>query len=384
MPKDKKELKKWIFWFTFAIAVIAVYKLLDNLGDITSWIKSLCSILMPFIMAVLIAYLFYLPCRKVEKLFTKAKSKFLRKRARWISIFTVYIIALIVIVVIIKFIVPTVYESLVELANALPGYYNTMKDTLKSLPEDSIFNKIDIAKIIDNLEEINLEDYLNFERIGEYAKGIIGFATTIFDIFVTLVVSIYLLAERSEIVKFAKRLCGSIFNNNIYNNIGKYFRKSNEIFFRFISSQILDGIIVGILTSIAMSILGVKYAVLLGFMIGLFNLIPYLGAIIAVVVAIIITIFTGGISQAIWMTVVVVILQQIDANIINPKIIGSSLEISPILIIFSVTIIGSYFGIIGMFLAVPIIAVLKLLINDFINYRESKKKVLVSEDRIDE
>ncbi len=123
-----------------------------------------------------------------------------------------------------------------------------------------------------------------------------------------------------------------------------------------------------------MSILGVKYAILLGFMIGLFNLIPYLGAIIAVVIAGLITLLTGGIYQAIWMLVVVIILQQIDANIINPKIIGNSLQISPILIIFSVTIIGSYFGIMGMFLAVPIVAIIKLMISDFIKYKENTKQ----------
>ena len=119
-----------------------------------------------------------------------------------------------------------------------------------------------------------------------------------------------------------------------------------------------------------MSILGVKYAVLLGFMIGLFNLIPYLGAIIAVVIAGLITLLTGGIYQAIWMLVIVIILQQID---------GNSLQISPILIIFSVTVIGSYFGIIGMFLAVPIVAVIKLMINDFIKYKESTKQEEISE-----
>ncbi len=123
-----------------------------------------------------------------------------------------------------------------------------------------------------------------------------------------------------------------------------------------------------------MSILGVKYAVLLGFMIGLFNLIPYLGAIVAVVIAIIITLLTGGVSQAIWMGIVVIIIQQIDANIINPKITGTSLKISPILIIFSVTVIGAYFGVMGMFLAVPIVAVIKLMLNDYIKYKEELKE----------
>ena len=113
---------------------------------------------------------------------------------------------------------------------------------------------------------------------------------------------------------------------------------------------------------------------MLGFLIGLFNVIPYLGAIVAVLISSIITIFTGGVTQALIMLVAVIVLQQIDANIINPKILGTSLEISPILIIFSVTILGAYFGVLGMFLAVPIIAVLKVIIEDFIEYREQIKE----------
>lgn len=376
MLKNSLEWKKGVAWFVFGALLIVIYKLLDNLGDISNWIRSLFSVLMPFVMALLLAYLFYLPCRKVEGFFSRAKPKFIKNKARWLSILLVYLIAIVLIVLIVKFIVPTVYESLMELIDALPGYYDAAIKTLDELPEDSIFNKIDHKAIIDNLSNLDLAEFFSLERITEYAKGIIGFATTIFDVFVTIIVSMYLLAERSSIVRFAKRLCGAIFNLNIYNVIGKYFRQSNEIFFRFISSQILDGIVVGILTSIAMSLLGVKYAVLLGFTIGLFNLIPYLGAIIAVTIAIIITLFTGGISQTIWMSIIVIVLQQIDANIINPKIIGSSLEISPILIIFSVTVIGSYFGIMGMFLAVPIVAVIKLIISDFIKYKEEKKESL--------
>ena len=136
----------------------------------------------------------------------------------------------------------------------------------------------------------------------------------------------------------------------------------------------MDAILVGILVSIAMSILGVKYSVLLGFMIGLFNLIPYFGAIVAVIIAVLITILTGGFGKALLMAIVVIILQQIDANIINPKIVGDSLEISQLLVIFAVTIGGAYFGILGMFLAVPVVAILKLIIDDFIDEKNSQKK----------
>ena len=135
------------------------------------------------------------------------------------------------------------------------------------------------------------------------------------------------------------------------------------------------------MVTIAMSIMGVKFAPLLGFLIGLFNMIPYIGAIIAVAVSAIITLITGGLSQAIWMLIVVIILQQIDANIINPKIIGQSLKISPLLVIFAITVGGAYFGILGMFLAVPVIAVIRILIEDYIDYKITMKKVERREEK---
>ena len=170
-----------------------------------------------------------------------------------------------------------------------------------------------------------------------------------------------------------KKISYAIFEEKTCKNIAKYFNRTNEIFLKFIASQLLDAIVVGILTSIAMSILKVKYAVLLGVMIGLFNMIPYFGAIIGVIIAAIITSITGGFSQAVWMIVTVTVLQQIDANIINPKIVGESLKISPLLVIFAVTIGGEYFGILGMFLAVPMSAVLKVFVTDFIEFKNIKR-----------
>ena len=96
-------------------------------------------------------------------------------------------------------------------------------------------------------------------------------------------------------------------------------------------------------------------------------MIPYIGAIVAVGIGIFITFITGGLGKALAMAIVVIILQQIDANIINPKIIGSSLEISPLLVIFSITVGGAYFGILGMFLAVPIAVVIKTILLDWID-----------------
>ena len=221
---------------------------------------------------------------------------------------------------------------------------------------------------------MDIKQYLNIEQIIGYVMNAISAVFSIVDIFIAIIVSIYILVERKQIITFLKKLAGALFKERTYKNLDKYFNNSNEIFFKFIASQFLDAIVVGILVSIALTIMGVKYAPLLGFFIGLFNMIPYVGAIIATVISALITLITGGLSQTIWMLIVTIILQQIDANIINPKIVGQSLKISPLLVLFAVTVGGAYFGILGMFLAVPVIAVIRILVEDYIVYKNYLKK----------
>ncbi len=373
MEKKTNIWGKWLYWFIFAVAVIAVYKTLDNFNDITNWIKDILEVMMPFLLGILLAYLFYIPCKKIEKLYKKPKNKFLRKRARGLSILTVYLIVLVILILAFQFIIPNLAMSITDLANNIVPYYQNTINSLKNIPEDSILRQIDVQQIADSLKQIDLTEYINMNTILEYAKGIIGVAGGIFDFFVALIVSVYLLLERTDILNFLRKLAGALFKQKTYKTIGKYFNNTNDIFFKFLSSQLLDAFVVGVLTSVAMSILGVKYAVLLGFLIGASNLIPYFGAIVGVGVSILITLCTGGLGKAIWMAIVVIILQQIDANIINPKIVGNSLKISPLLVIFAVTIGGAYFGILGMFLAVPVFAVIKMIIEDYIEYKNRKE-----------
>ena len=202
--------------------------------------------------------------------------------------------------------------------------------------------------------------------------------------YILTLISIYILVDRTSIMQFLRKLATAIFPQKTYNHLGKYFDDSNTIFFKFIASQFIDAVIVGILVSIALTIMGVRYSIVLGFFIGLFNMIPYFGAIIATALSAIITIITGGLSQAIWMLIVVIILQQIDANIINPKIVGKSLKINPLLVIFSVTVGGAFFGMLGMFLAVPVIAVVKILVEDYIEYKINSRNLKNNDDIIND
>lgn len=369
--KNFKSGTKWFYWFSLIVAVVIIYKVLDNFTGIGTWIGNLLQVLKPFLMALLLAYLLYIPCRKIEELYRKIK--FIKKRARGLAVATTYILAILVVALLVNTLFPIISESVIDLAGNLPGYYDSVIKYVNNLPEESIINSDMVQDTINKLKQIDITKLFDLDNITMYLQKVVGIASGIFSTFVTIVVSIYILLERAEILKFIKRLNSSLFSEKRCNTINRYFDKGNEIFFKYISSQVLDAVIVGVIMSIALSIMGVNYAILLGFLIGIFNLIPYFGAIIGVTLAVLITIFTGGLTQAIWVLVVLIIIQQIDANIINPKITGDALEISRILIIFSVTVGGAYFGVLGMFLGVPIISVIKMMLDDYIERNENKK-----------
>lgn len=381
MDEIKNKGKKWLYWFLLGVAIIVVYKALDNFGDVMGVFTKFFEIITPFLVGIFISYLLYMPCRKMEQAFIKSKVKWIAKKARPLGILTVYLIIVLLLVILVNFILPVVLESVMDLVNNIQHYYEMAIFNYNQLPEDDILKSDIVNDAIKNVQNLDIKQYFQLEKILAYVMSAIDAVTGIFDIFVAVIVSVYILAERVEILATIKRLAEAIFKEKTYKNIGKYFNNSNEIFFKFIASQFLDAVIVGIMVTIAMSIMGIKFAPLLGFLIGLFNMIPYIGAIIAVAVSAIITLITGGLSQAIWMLIVVIILQQIDANVINPKIIGQSLKISPLLVIFAITVGGAYFGILGMFLAVPVIAVIRILIEDYIDYKITMKKVERREEK---
>ena len=382
MEEIKQAWKKRISWLLIALTVVIVYKMLDNFSNVTEWFGTFFRILKPFLAGLLISYILFMPCKKIEGALEKSKLKFVKKRARGLSVIATYIIFILIIIIIINCIFPILKESVVELVSNIPGYYETLVSKYKELPEDSVLKNDIIKDKMTELSNIDMKQFLsiNNEKIIEYVKNIINVFSGIFDVFVSIIVSVYILLQRTTIMRFLRRFARAMFKKNTYEAVNKYFTKANEVFFTFISSQLLDAVIVGILTTVAMLIIKVKYAPLIGFTIGLFNMIPYIGAIVAVGIGILITFITGGLGKAIAMAIVVIILQQIDANIINPKIIGVSLEVSPLLVIFSVTVGGAYFGIMGMFLGVPIAVVIKTILNDWIEnknkFRDEQEKLI--------
>ena len=379
MNEVKNHWKKWMYWFMLGLSMIIIYKILDNFTEVTEILGKFFTILRPFFIGIFIAYLFYLPCKKIEEAYKKSKNKIIRKGARRLSIITLYIIVFLLIIILFNVILPVVIESVIDLVNNIQGYFEIAISNYNGLPEDSVLKGELVKDTINNIQNIDIKQYFQIDKLMSYVISAYNIVTSLFDIFVSIVVSIYVLSERDDILKFLKKCANAMFKEKTYKNMDKYFNNSNEIFFKFIASQFLDAVVVGVLVTIALSIMGIKYAPLLGFFIGLFNMIPYVGAIIAVAISAVITLITGGLSQTIWMLIITIILQQIDANIINPNIIGQSLKVSPLLVIFAITVGGAYFGMLGMFLAVPVIAIIKIVIEDYIDLKLKKKQKMEQE-----
>ena len=376
---NKKEWKKWMFWFSLALVLIIIYKAIDSVQVVFEAIGNFI-IIKPFLAAVLVALLLYKPCVKVEKALSGTKSKFLKKCSKGLSILIVYLIVILILFITINSIAPLVSKNVIELSKNIPGYLKSSIEFTSSQDESSIWKRLSIDQLLINIQNTNYQkiilEWATFDNLGNIVKGISGATGFIFSVFVTFVVSIYIISERHDIKEFLKRVTSALFSEKAYNKIAHYYGEIYNIFYNFLAGQLFDALIVGIGSIIILSLLKIKYGVLLGLFIGLFNIIPYFGAIISIIITILITIFTANPQTAILVGIILTVFQQIDANVINPKIIGSTLKLSPILVIFAVTVGGAYFKVLGMFLGVPIVGLLKIIIEDQINDKLKQKEEL--------
>lgn len=183
-----------------------------------------------------------------------------------------------------------------------------------------------------------------------------------------------MLTDKELLSDGIKRFCRAFLPQKNILGFVELATRVNDIFSKYIFSVLLDGVIIGVLSTVAMFLLNVKYAPMLGLMIGVLNLIPYFGAIIACILTVLTTLLTGGLLKAVWTAVTLLIIQQIDGNLIGPKIMGNMLQSRPLLIVLAVTVGGDLFGVWGMILSVPISMVLKMLLTELLTAKEAKRR----------
>jgi predicted PurR-regulated permease PerM len=374
MKREGFELTKWIPICIIAVILMIIYKTIDNIGQITAAISGFLSIISPLLYGILFAYFLYLPHHAVEKLLKKVKLTFISKHARGFSTVLVFVVLLGLIVFILSVVVPIVTENVLSLVNSIPGYIDDVMNYFESLPADSIWASLNIADIIRNSSGTIISSLVNADGIGQIAQGVMGFAGGIFSMIMGLVISLYILLDRERIGDFFKRLNAAVFKREKrINAVTKYLSQINKVLFTFIASKGLDSLINFAVATTILLIFGVPYALLLGLIAGAFNFIPYLGSIISAFIISAITLITTDLNTGLYVMICLLIFHQLDGNYIEPRIMKSSLKVSPILVIIAVVIGGAYFNIIGMFLAVPVAVIIKQILNEYIASTEHEK-----------
>jgi len=378
--KRLEEYGKWIMALMFAIIVIAIYKTFDNFSKIAEIAKTALDALSPLIIGFVIAYIFNMPCRKIGFKLKKSKFAFLRKRSKGISILFVYLLAAFLFYIGMRLILPALYKNILDLYYNIPKYFDEAVSTITEWQEKNELKLIQLDKVTATNALSSVLSNIDISQFSKYAQGVIKLTSGVLSFVIGVVASIYMLIEKERIINLLKRLCRLIFKEKNAEKIIETLGKINQIFSKYIFCLLLDAALMAVLATVALSLLGVKYALILGVIIGICNLIPYFGAIIAGASTVIITFITGGPTQAIWTGVVLLVLQQIDGNFIGPNIMGEVLDISPLWIIFAVTLGGGLFGIGGMVISVPIFMGIRMIAAEIVRSLEARKAARIENE----
>jgi len=370
MIKFFKNNMDYLKKFLLAFAVIVVFKTFDNLTSIFNGFGAISAALAPFFAALVIAYMLNLPIVKLAGFVGRINHPFFKKHSYGISVLTVYILAVALVAVIISAVVPELYRNLYELTLSMPGY---VSQALTQLNNIELFKKLagadgltatDITSRITNM--------FNPADISGYANKIFSMTSGLVNGFIAIIGSVYMLLDKTRIINGLRKLTRFIFKDRA-DFILVHASRINTIFTKYIYSRLLCSFICGCICCIVLSLLRVKYAIILGIFIGSMDMIPYFGSIISCIIAILINLVTGGIWQTVWVAVALLIIQQCDGNLIAPKLMGDSLELRPLTIVIVVFAGGKLFGFLGMLLSVPIAAVIKAMATDVMNDIEKKR-----------
>lgn len=364
-----KELKKYLGIFILATAIIAVYKTFDNFDGIIAFIGRICGLLTPFFISAAIAYLLYPLCRGTEARLERSRHAALRKNRRGIAVAVVYAGIAAVFGGIVAFAVPVAMRSISDFVAYCPVL---VKNIIAALRETDFYG-LKLEMFFKDITPDKILSKLELSSIGKYAEGVMGISSTFLNVFMGIIISVYILLDRSNLKAAFVRVLRLFIKPNAMAFIRKYFLSINTFVYKYIVCQFTDAFIVFVLSLITLSVMRIKYATVFAVMLGVCNLIPYFGAIIAGVISTVVTLFVMGPAKACAVGISVLVLQQIDGNIINPALVKDSLNVKPFWVILGILIGGSFFGVLGIFFASPVMALLNVMLNDFLNIKEAQK-----------
>lgn len=373
--EKKASVRKWLWYFSIPAAAILLYKVSDNLGQAVGLLGTLIGILAPFVGGFVLAFFLHAPSRWLERRFSRLKGKVWPRLARPLSLVIVYLVLLGVVALLVYSIIPLLVSSLTSLVAAMPQYLEAAGQRIQEFSRpDGLLGQFGLANRLGEMYQYVLDTVsklLTTENLLAALKGVGNVAASVFDTLIAFIVSIYMLSSREALLREVRAVCGLFIKPRPMKRLRRYAGQISTIFYSYFYGAFLDALVVGVVATIGLLIFRVPYAALLGLSLGLLNMIPYFGAVIGCVAAALITLLTSNLYTTIAVVIYLVVVQQVDANIIQPRVIGSSVGLRPIYVLLGITLFGGIFGFWGIFLGVPLMAVVQLLVKDAIRYKRA-------------
>lgn len=374
--------------YTQAMGLIAfavgLYALINHLSVIGSVFHFLTNLLEPLIVGAILAFLLNVPMRGLEKLFFR-----LQTRRRWkvreranevVSLILTYVGGFLLIFLVMYIVIPQLVETIPGIVSSAESAWPKLMAFLQShnintQQLEQLFSNFDLGPLLTKVWE-------NYAQIIQTSLTAVSTVTSVLTVAITgFVISIYILSNKKKLLSQVRRLLYAYVGRKYADKVSEVASLTNQTFSSFISGQCVEAVILGVMFFLVMSILRLPYSLVISVFIAFMALIPYVGAFLGCVVGMLLIVIVSP-MQALVFLITFLVLQQLEGQLIYPKVVGSSVGLPAIWILVSVFVGGKLFGIVGMLFFIPLTSVVYSLLRLNVNHRLEKRGISITTDGV--
>lgn len=387
--KFKQYFGKGLFYFLVIAACIVFFFAFWRFRGIKEIYDKISSILMPIILGFVFAYLLNPLMKTIERPINNFLGKRLKNKrtgekvARGVGIFGALLIGIAVVVILISMILPELIRNIMGLIYETPAQIDSFLKWFESVQNADSGNGEMVTRIVKQVSDY-LETWMRTDLLKQVnvwmsalTVGVLSVLGTLVDIAIGLIVSVYVLLSKERFAGQCKKMLYALMKVENANFTIGLVRKSNEIFGGFIIGKLLDSLIIGILCFLGLTVLDMPYTLLISVIVGVTNVIPFFGPYIGGIPCVLLILLVDPI-KGIYLAIFILVLQQLDGNIIGPKILGDSTGLTAFWVVFAILLGGGLFGFVGMIMGVPTFAVIYYIVQLLINRKLEEKDLPVT------
>lgn len=345
--------------------------LVFRLDAVTSVLGSLMRLLFPFFMGFVVAFLIEPPVTFVENLLIirLCRKRDRQKLCRALSLLIVYALMLLLVATFVAVVLPQLFLSVRSLIFSISNFIRNHADEISRFLSDFNITGASSENVLITWDDL-MKKALEFSGVAlrEIVNMSVSVSSTLVQIFLGLIISVYMVYDRERFLAQGRKAASAFLPRQRVELLAHWVRKSHKIFAGFITGKLIETVVVGFLCYIGMLIFRMEYAVLISVIVGVTNMVPFFGAFVGAVIGILILLIVNPVS-AFWFLIFILVLQQLDGNVIGPRILGDAIGISPFWIMLAILLGGGLFGVTGMFLSIPVFALLYAIAQAVIDAR---------------